>query len=108
MTTTRQSTEDKHLQVADELIQALGGRSNIAMLTCCVTRLRVRVADPNRIDHRAVRDHPAVLGRLVHGEVLHLIVGPSAAAPLSTACHVTLTRTAVASPAPLPTGETAP
>ena len=40
---------------ARDLVMAFGGAGNIASLDACITRLRVAVNDPSRVDERALR-----------------------------------------------------
>jgi N-acetylglucosamine PTS system EIICBA or EIICB component len=62
---------------ADEIIKALGGRSNIAGLSLCASRLVVDLGDPGLADEAALQG-AGVRGfaRLRHG--IHLIIGPGA------------------------------
>lgn len=76
---------DKYVSTAAELLALLGGTENVTAVQHCVTRLRVSLADRQAVDDTALRNHPAVLGRLHSDEGIHLIVGPAAAAPLAHA-----------------------
>ncbi|GAB3549302.1 phosphotransferase system IIB component [Actinopolyspora lacussalsi] len=91
MTPPEQSTSDPYTRTANELLTLLGGAENIITMTHCVTRLRITLADHQAVDGTALRDHPAVLGRLDDGETLHLLVGPAAVEPLTLACVTLLT-----------------
>ena len=44
------------------LIQALGGKENLAQATHCATRLRVTTRDKSKIDEAALKAIPGVLG----------------------------------------------
>ncbi len=41
---------------AESLIAAIGGRSNIGNVEACITRLRIEVSDPTKVDEEALRE----------------------------------------------------
>ncbi|AEN88375.1 Phosphoenolpyruvate-dependent sugar phosphotransferase system EIIABC [Priestia megaterium WSH-002] len=65
----------KHHQTAKELLQALGGSSNIANYTHCMTRLRVTPVNHNRIDEASIKQVKGVLG-VVDDDTYQIILGP--------------------------------
>jgi N-acetylglucosamine PTS system EIICBA or EIICB component len=71
-----------------QLLAALGGRTNVESVEAASTRLRVRVADPRRVDEHAV----AALGMrgvaLPAPGVVHIIVGPEAALAAGALRHL--------------------
>lgn len=62
---------------AADVLAALGGTANVTELDGCITRLRVRVADPDRVDGDALKAAGAY-GVVVHGSVVQVVVGPEA------------------------------
>jgi PTS system glucose-specific IIC component len=60
---------------ARELVAALGGRANLRELDACITRLRVTVADPARVDQVKLRALGAS-GVLIVGNGVQAIFGP--------------------------------
>ena len=60
---------------ARELVLAFGGRSNIANLDACITRLRVSVADPAKVDQARLKALGAA-GVVVIGQGIQAIFGP--------------------------------
>ncbi|MCK1995160.1 PTS transporter subunit EIIC [Peribacillus muralis] len=72
----------KHHQTAKELLQALGGRSNIANYTHCMTRLRVTPVDHNRIDEASIKQVKGVLG-VVDDDTYQIILGPGVVTKVS-------------------------
>jgi PTS system N-acetylglucosamine-specific IIC component len=72
----------------EPLLAALGGSANVHAVEAFSTRLRVRVADPGRVDASAL----AVLGTrglaLPAPGIVHIIVGPEAAAAATTLRHL--------------------
>ena len=62
---------------AEEILTALGGAANIMDLEPCITRLRVEVSDPGRVNEEGLRQAGAV-GVVRSGSVVQVIVGPEA------------------------------
>jgi PTS system glucose-specific IIC component len=60
---------------ARELVMAFGGGANIRSLDACITRLRVAVADPARVDHARLKALGAA-GVVAVGEGVQAIFGP--------------------------------
>ena len=57
--------------------RALGGALNILDVEGCVTRVRVEVANPLRVDDDALRDLGAI-AVVMAGPVVQVVVGPQA------------------------------
>ena len=62
-------------ELASELIKAFGGKDNINSLDACITRLRVSVADPARVDTERVKQLGATAVMVV-GNNMQAIFGP--------------------------------
>ncbi|MCL2595693.1 MAG: PTS glucose/sucrose transporter subunit IIB [Promicromonosporaceae bacterium] len=62
---------------AVQILSALGGAANISELDPCITRLRLKVVDPEVIDEPALQDAGA-LGVVRSGRVIQVIIGPEA------------------------------
>ena len=62
-------------ELASELIMAFGGKNNINSLDACITRLRVSVADPARVDTERVKQLGATAVMVV-GNNMQAIFGP--------------------------------
>ena len=58
-------------------LRGLGGRENIEVLDSCVTRLRVSVADPAKVDEAGLR-RAGALGVVRKGEGIQVVVGTRA------------------------------
>lgn len=59
---------------AAKLIEALGGRANIKEVEACITRLRLVLADPSKMDERAVKALGAV-GVMKMGPNIQVVMG---------------------------------
>lgn len=66
-------TDSRH--IAERLLTALGGADNIVDVENCMTRLRIGVRDPGRIDVPAIRDTDKVLA-VMPGLNCQIVLGP--------------------------------
>ncbi|BCU82117.1 PTS system glucose-specific EIICBA component [Polycladomyces abyssicola] len=62
-------------ELAQGVLEALGDKENITHLDACITRLRVSVADPQKVDQNRLKKLGAS-GVLVMGNHLQVIFGP--------------------------------
>lgn len=65
------------MSAAQQILDALGGWSNISQLDACITRLRVELKDPSRIDRDAIQAAGAHDVILV-ASTAQVVVGPDA------------------------------
>jgi PTS system sucrose-specific IIC component len=100
------SSGDKYEQLAAAILPLLGGADNIGSVTNCITRLRVGLADRSRVDDRALRATPGVLG-VVDDETYQVVLGPGAVAKVTAAFTRRLETERAAGPTAAPTGDAA-
>lgn len=62
---------------AEDILAALGGGTNVVDLEPCITRLRVELTDPTRVDEGALKGAGA-FGVVRSGHVVQVVVGPEA------------------------------
>lgn len=62
-------------QTARQIIQHLGGASNIDSVFHCITRLRFSLADNDKADRRALADIDGVMGVNLSGDQFQVIIG---------------------------------
>ena len=62
---------------AEQILAALGGRSNVVDLEPCITRLRVELTDASLVDEVALKATGA-FGVVRSGRVVQVVVGPEA------------------------------
>lgn len=62
---------------ASDLITGLGGAENILELEPCITRLRVQVDDPTKVDDEQLKRSGA-FGVVHSGRIVQVVVGPVA------------------------------
>ena len=65
-----------HPQVAARVLTAVGGPDNITAAAHCATRLRLVLAEQNRVDQAALDQDPDVKGTFLAGGLYQIIIGP--------------------------------
>ncbi|WED20869.1 sucrose-specific PTS transporter subunit IIBC [Vibrio sp. JC009] len=64
-----------YAMIAEELVGSLGGKENIISVAHCATRLRVMVADENKIDKDSIEDTDKVKGTFFNSGQYQIIFG---------------------------------
>ncbi len=62
--------------IARELLQSLGGADNLEQAAHCVTRLRLALKDPNKVDKSALSAIDLVKGSFFTGGLFQIVIGP--------------------------------
>ncbi|HDA5705708.1 TPA: PTS transporter subunit EIIC [Staphylococcus aureus] len=65
----------KEQQLAERIIAAVGGMDNIDSVMNCMTRVRIKVLDENKVDDQELRHIDGVMG-VIHDECIQVVVGP--------------------------------
>ena len=65
-----------HARVAKDVIGYVGGSDNITAAAHCATRLRLVLADLDKVDQKALDKDPDLKGTFVAGGMFQIIVGP--------------------------------
>ncbi|HHB3336011.1 TPA: PTS transporter subunit EIIC [Staphylococcus aureus] len=65
----------KEQQFAERIIAAVGGMDNIDSVMNCMTRVRIKVLDENKVDDQELRHIDGVMG-VIHDERIQVVVGP--------------------------------
>ena len=61
--------------IAEEIIEKIGGKENITVLTHCATRLRFKLADYDKADKEAAGKIKGVVTALVNGGQFQVVIG---------------------------------
>ncbi|PAF23214.1 PTS beta-glucoside transporter subunit EIIBCA [Terribacillus saccharophilus] len=64
-----------HRKTADEILQLIGGESNVQSVIHCMTRLRFNLYDNSKADRQALEQVDGVLGSNISGSQFQLIIG---------------------------------
>ncbi len=62
-------------KTAKDILQTLGGKSNITANATCMTRLRVGILDPDKVDVEALKQIDGVMG-VVKSSTVQIVLGP--------------------------------
>ncbi|NWO12025.1 sucrose-specific PTS transporter subunit IIBC [Virgibacillus sp.] len=62
-------------QIAEALLEAVGGKENISSIAHCATRLRLLVMDEDKVDREQVETIPKVKGAFFHSGQFQIIFG---------------------------------
>lgn len=65
----------KEQQLAERIIAAVGGMDNIDSVMNCMTRVRIKVLDENKVDDQELRHIDGVMG-VIYDERIQVVVGP--------------------------------
>ncbi|HDA8518346.1 TPA: PTS transporter subunit EIIC [Staphylococcus aureus] len=65
----------KEQRLAERIIAAVGGMDNIDSVMNCMTRVRIKVLDENKVDDQELRHIDGVMG-VIHDERIQVVVGP--------------------------------
>lgn len=63
-------------ETARTLLEYVGGAGNVHEVAHCMTRLRLRLADPGAVRRDELYGHPAVLGVVADGDAYQIVLGP--------------------------------
>lgn len=66
---------DKDKQLAEQIVQLVGGKENVESLVHCVTRLRFKLKDENKADDEAIKKLAGVMGLARAGGQYQVIIG---------------------------------
>ncbi|WNS46689.1 beta-glucoside-specific PTS transporter subunit IIABC [Paenibacillus sp. MMS20-IR301] len=65
----------KHQETAQQIVEKVGGVSNVKSVYHCVTRLRFELKDNNKADQAALKKLDMVMGTNISGEQFQVIIG---------------------------------
>ena len=71
------ANEKKFEKLADNLLNLMGGKENIKLITHCVSRLRVQAVDKSLVSVEEIEKYECVMGTQWSGNELHIIIGQS-------------------------------
>ncbi len=66
---------EDYKKIAEEVVEAVGGKDNILENSTCMTRLHLTLSDKSKVDMESVKKIQGVLGT-VDGEELQIVFGP--------------------------------
>lgn len=66
---------DKNQELAQRILESVGGQTNVSQVTHCMTRLRLNLVDDSIVDTNEVKKIPGVLGVSQKGGQYQIIIG---------------------------------
>ncbi len=66
---------DKNLQIAQAVLEKVGGKENVTSVMHCITRLRFNLKDNSKVDDEGIKKIPGVMGTTTGGGMYMVIVG---------------------------------
>lgn len=76
----------KYDKLSEQVVELIGGKSNVSYFTHCVTRLRFNIKDKGLVRFHDIENLEGVVGCYWAGEQLQIIVGPAVADVYKTIC----------------------
>ncbi len=70
-------------EIAEQLVEKLGGKENLRAIENCMTRLRIVIKDASKCDLDALKKVESVLGVTDDGDSVQIVVGPGKSKKLS-------------------------
>lgn len=81
------SKTDKYEELADKIVDLVGGKDNIEIFAHCVTRLRFNLKDKEKADIAGIEKIGTVIGVKWAGEQLQVIIGQGVAEAYLAVCE---------------------
>ncbi|MBB6284775.1 PTS transporter subunit EIIC [Geobacillus subterraneus] len=80
---------NREQQMAASILQHVGGKENITRIAHCMTRVRVSLRDPGKVNMDALKQIEGVMG-VIEDETLQIVVGPGVVNKVAAAlCELT-------------------
>ena len=68
-----------NLDLAKNIVEALGGKDNIENTFNCMTRMRANIRDTSKVNEEKLKNIDGVLGLMKEGELYQVVLGPGKA-----------------------------
>lgn len=62
-------------QIAEQIIERIGGKDNVEQAAHCVTRLRLTLKDQSLVEQEALLEVPLVKGAFLNAGVYQIVIG---------------------------------
>ena len=79
---------DKNLQIAEEVLKAVGGKENVTSVAHCVTRLRFNLKDESLVNEEEIKKIPGVMGVAKSAGLFMVIIGQNVEQVYSHLCGI--------------------
>ena len=80
-------SKKNYSELARLLIEEVGGKENISLLTHCITRVRFNIKDKSKVNADTIKNASGVLGTQWQGNQFQVVVGPEVNAIYDAVCE---------------------
>ena len=80
------ASQERYAELADKIVDLMGGKGNISFFTHCVTRLRFNIKDKSKVDADAIAALPGAVGTVWSADQFQVIIGQSVADAYDLVC----------------------
>lgn len=82
------SKENDFQRIATEVLEAVGGKENVTLVTHCMTRLRFNLKDESIPNQEEIKKIPGVIGIINAGGQLQIIIGQTVEQVYNCLCEI--------------------
>ena len=75
-----------NLELAQKIVELIGGKDNILKVANCMTRLRVRLKDESKVNSEELKKTVGILGIVQDGSYIQIVLGPGKAKKVADIC----------------------
>lgn len=75
-----------NLELAQKIVELIGGKDNILKVTNCMTRLRVTLKDESKVNSEELKKTVGILGIVQDGSYIQIVLGPGKAKKVADIC----------------------
>lgn len=79
---------EKHRQLAENILTEVGGKENITHLVNCLTRLRFTFSDKSKVNVDAINNIPGVMGTQWQGDQFQVVIGQDVGDVYKEVCNL--------------------
>ena len=75
-----------NLELAQKIVELIGGKDNILKVANCMTRLRVTLKDESKVNSEELKKTVGILGIVQEGSYIQIVLGPGKAKKVADIC----------------------
>ena len=75
-----------NLELAEKIVELIGGKDNILKVANCMTRLRVTLKDESKVNSEELKKTVGILGIVQDGSYIQIVLGPGKAKKVADIC----------------------
>lgn len=75
-----------NLELAQKIVELIGGKDNVLKVANCMTRLRVTLKDESKVNSEELKKTVGILGIVQEGSYIQIVLGPGKAKKVADIC----------------------